>query len=216
MKSKNLFPGICLLLLIISEIFWFSANRQKSLAQEQLRVAQQQIMDLQARLGQLTNSTDADQTAEAIRLRAENTDLPRLRTQVQQLEAENGMLASQLSAARAAAGQRQTQLEEIEAQDEQAAASQQAQSQAVEQTVAQTEAEEKNACINNLRIIYAAKQEWALEKNKTDADIPTEQDLLPYLKGGVFPVCPAGGVYTIGAVGQPPTCSIPGHVLPAP
>ena len=42
-------------------------------------------------------------------------------------------------------------------------------------------------------------------------------DVRPYLGRGTkyeFPVCPAGGVYTIGAVGEKPTCSIAGHVLP--
>jgi hypothetical protein len=29
-----------------------------------------------------------------------------------------------------------------------------------------------------------------------------------------MPSCPAGGVYTIGTLGDKPTCSLPGHVLP--
>jgi len=71
---------------------------------------------------------------------------------------------------------------------------------------------QQNACINNLRIIDAAKQQWALEKNKSAGDVPTWDDIQPYLHKS--PVCPAGGTYTINAVGQPPTCSIPGHKLP--
>ena len=71
-----------------------------------------------------------------------------------------------------------------------------------------------NACINNLRQIDAAKQQWALENDKPANAIPTAQDLLPYLQGGIFPVCPSGGTYTINAVAVPPTCSVPGHVLP--
>jgi hypothetical protein len=55
-----------------------------------------------------------------------------------------------------------------------------------------------------------------LEKNKTADAIPTAQDLSPYFKDGIFPVCPSGGTYTIGAVGEQPTCSIPGHALPQP
>ena len=72
----------------------------------------------------------------------------------------------------------------------------------------------ENACINNLRMIEAAKQEWALENNKTGADTPTQADLAHYLPNGQFPKCPAGGTYTIGAVSNAPTCSIPGHKLP--
>jgi WD40 repeat protein len=69
-----------------------------------------------------------------------------------------------------------------------------------------------NECISNLRRIDAAKQIWALEKGKHNADTPTMDDLRPYLAGAVL-VCPDGGVYTIGTVGEKPTCSIPGHVL---
>ena len=38
-----------------------------------------------------------------------------------------------------------------------------------------------------------------------------------YLGGGQngkFFTCPQGGTYTIGSVGEKPTCSIPGHALP--
>ena len=213
-NTKKLFPGICLLLLIISEVFWFSANRQKSLAQEQLNEAQQQVAKLQSQLDDLTNSGAANEAAETFRLRAENQDLPRLRSQIQQLQTDNSKLLAELSAAREAAGQRDAQLQEMETQNEQAQADQQAQADAQQQAIQQTITQERNACIANLRLIYAAKQAWALDKSKTDSDVPTEQDLLPYLKGGVFPVCPAGGIYTIGAVGVSPTCSIPGHVLP--
>ena len=71
-----------------------------------------------------------------------------------------------------------------------------------------------NTCINHLRQIDAAKQQWALENDKTADAIPPAQDLLPYFRGGIFPVCPSGGGYTINAVDVLPTCSIPGHVLP--
>jgi len=71
---------------------------------------------------------------------------------------------------------------------------------------------QENACINNLRQIDGAKNEWALENNKKATDVPTKADLLPYLRS--WPVCPQGGTYTIGAVGDKPTCSIPGHELP--
>ena len=72
----------------------------------------------------------------------------------------------------------------------------------------------QNACINNLRLIDGAKQQWALENSKKAGDVPTEADLKPFLKNGVYPACPAGGTYTIGAVSNSPTCSIAGHHLP--
>jgi type II secretory pathway pseudopilin PulG len=73
---------------------------------------------------------------------------------------------------------------------------------------------QQNACINNLRQIDAAKQQWALEKGKQSTDVPTEDDIKVYLFHSQLPHCPAGGTYTINAVGQPPECSIPGHRLP--
>jgi hypothetical protein len=79
------------------------------------------------------------------------------------------------------------------------------------------EAAQMNACINNLRQIDGAKQEWALENNKKGSDTPTQADLVRFInKNGPFPVCPAGGTYTIGAVSNAPTCSIPKHKLPEP
>jgi hypothetical protein len=76
---------------------------------------------------------------------------------------------------------------------------------------------QENACINNLRLIDAAKQQWALENKKQNTDTPKTEDIQPYLGRGAkgeMPTCPAGGTYTYGAVGEKPTCSIAGHVLP--
>jgi hypothetical protein len=76
---------------------------------------------------------------------------------------------------------------------------------------------QENACINNLRLIDAAKHQWAIEHNKSNSDIPTAADIAIYMgrtPQGEIPKCPDGGVYTIGAVGEKPRCSIPGHELP--
>ncbi len=73
------------------------------------------------------------------------------------------------------------------------------------------EASQRNACINNLRQLDAAKQQWALEKSEPKTAVPTKEDLLPYLRH--WPACPAGGTYNLGAVGDSPTCSLPGHEL---
>lgn len=72
----------------------------------------------------------------------------------------------------------------------------------------------RNACINNLRMIDSAKQQWALENKKEDADVPKETELNQYLRAGQFPVCPKGGTYTINPVGGKPTCSKPDHEPP--
>lgn len=74
-------------------------------------------------------------------------------------------------------------------------------------------------CINNLRDINAAKNEWALENGKTNGVVVVANQLTNYLHHGIMPKCPSGGVYTIGKVGELPTCSLgtnvnPPHVLP--
>jgi prepilin-type N-terminal cleavage/methylation domain-containing protein len=80
-----------------------------------------------------------------------------------------------------------------------------------------------NACINNLRQIDAACNEFALEKGKKTSDAVTlTQDLTPYIKlnsATSIPPCPAGGVYLLGSVGNTPTCSLSTltsnpHILP--
>ena len=82
---------------------------------------------------------------------------------------------------------------------------------------------QKNACINNLRQIDGAKQQWALEAKKVGSVTPVETDIGPYLgrAGSTTNVlCPAGGTsfsasYLIKAVDTPPTCQIVAstHVL---
>ncbi len=80
-----------------------------------------------------------------------------------------------------------------------------------------------NACINNLRQIDAAANQFALEQRLiTGATINFPTDLTPYIKlnsAGSVPGCPASGTYADGTVGAIPTCSLsttvtPAHVLP--
>ena len=73
---------------------------------------------------------------------------------------------------------------------------------------------QKNACINNLRQLDSAKEQWALAEKKMTGDIPDEAGVLEYVKGGM-PTCPAGGTYTLNAISANPTCSMnhDGHRL---
>jgi len=74
---------------------------------------------------------------------------------------------------------------------------------------------QRTACINNLRVLEGAKSIWALENKKGDADVPTDADLFgANSQITKKPECPGNGTYTIGAVSEKPTCSIPDHVLP--
>ena len=78
---------------------------------------------------------------------------------------------------------------------------------------------QKNACINNLRQIDGAVQQWALENKQAPSAGVNTTDVLPYLKSAV--ICPAGGTsfgnsYTVTTVAAKPTCQKDGtnHVLP--
>jgi len=73
---------------------------------------------------------------------------------------------------------------------------------------------DNQSCIDNLRLLDTAKQQWALENNKKGTDVPSARDLEKFFPNGRLPTCPQGGVYTIHAVDEAPTCSRPGHELP--
>jgi prepilin-type N-terminal cleavage/methylation domain-containing protein len=86
------------------------------------------------------------------------------------------------------------------------------------------ETSQKNACINNLRQIDGAKQQWALETRRGTNDTPVITDISPYLRNAI--TCPSAGPaatfdssYTMGDVATKPLCKIlPGtdkHGLPA-
>jgi len=76
-----------------------------------------------------------------------------------------------------------------------------------------------NVCINNLRQIDAAKQQWALQNGKTGTSLPAAADITPFLGRGTggslasvyCPVDPAqtfATSYTINTCGTAPVCQI--------
>jgi len=76
---------------------------------------------------------------------------------------------------------------------------------------------QQNACINNLRQIDGAKQQWALENKVSASATPTSSDIQPYLgrgNNGTLPTCPADSQngfatsYNINNVQTAPTCQI--------
>jgi hypothetical protein len=71
-----------------------------------------------------------------------------------------------------------------------------------------------NACLNNLRQISAAKEQWGLEKNASATEAPSDMNALvgPALWIKDAPVCPAGGSYKIGALSDESSCTIHGTV----
>ena len=79
-----------------------------------------------------------------------------------------------------------------------------------------------NACINNLRQMDGAVQQYALEQKLASSSTYTLSVIKPYIKldsNNNIPGCPASGTYSQGAsVTNPPTCSLsantPAHALP--
>jgi prepilin-type N-terminal cleavage/methylation domain-containing protein len=86
---------------------------------------------------------------------------------------------------------------------------------------------QKNACINNLRQIDGAKQQWALETKQATNATPGYTDISAYLKNAVS--CPAAGSdtsfsgsYVANDVSTLPACKIlssgtgnSAHAMPA-
>jgi len=70
-----------------------------------------------------------------------------------------------------------------------------------------SEISKRTVCINNLRKITAAVEEWALEKNIMSGTSisPTQQEDIygNYFRGGT-PKCPGGGQYMFKEVGDNP------------
>ena len=81
-----------------------------------------------------------------------------------------------------------------------------------------------NACINNLRQIDAAINEWALETGQSNgsavASVSTVSAYIKMNASNSVPGCPASGTYTTFSVGSTPqvSCSLsaanPPHKLP--
>ena len=64
-------------------------------------------------------------------------------------------------------------------------------------------------CIEQLRGLDWAKQQWAVDNKKASWDTPTVGELVgPTSYLVTEPFCPHGGVYSLGYIGIKPTCSI--------
>ena len=83
---------------------------------------------------------------------------------------------------------------------------------------------QQNACINNLRQVDGAKQNWALDNKVAPTAVPQDTDIQGYLGRGVngsLPFCPVDPAlgfdtsYSVNNLSQAPTCKlVPGtHVF---
>jgi prepilin-type N-terminal cleavage/methylation domain-containing protein len=64
------------------------------------------------------------------------------------------------------------------------------------------------ACINNLRVIDGAKEQYAMDSNVATGTAIANSAINEYIKGGYTSLeCGAGGVYAAEALGTDPSCS---------
>jgi hypothetical protein len=205
MNLKRWFAWTCLALVVVAEVSLFRAYREKDALQAELRATQTQMRQMQDALELLQNSNTGLQAAEILRLRRQNQLLTNQvaiwRAALEEVSSVNDSNAQHLATARVAIQLQQNHLDELQTESQQL----------LDTSVAIIS---RKTCLNNLRLIDDAKQQWALEHNIAATVVPAEKDLLPYLKDGVFPECPDGGTYSLNAVNEVPTCSIAGHTLP--
>ena len=215
MNVKRWLLWVCLGLLFVSQILLFRANQRATTAQSDAREAREQANQLQIKLDQVNASSVTTLSLDNARLRSQTqeltTKLARANNDLTLLIQAKRKTDTQLQTARQALQLQQDHLQQLTVENQQVQAAAQPAAPAAPQLSAD---DARELCLQNLRAIDAAKQLWALEYNKDAKDMPTPQDLLPYLKGNVMPVCPAGGTYLIGSMDQPPICSVPGHVMP--
>ena len=225
MKSiKILFPWLLAVAAFAGAYFFYTSSSQKETELAKLQPEVQELQTLRAENAELKKvQVQGDELA---RLRKDNADLPRLRNEVRQLREEKLALTKQTQTA-------QAQVQTAQAQAQAAQSLAQAlrtnaplgmtaeqrrlfeQRYGLQPSAAQDPAQALiNACINNLRQIDGAKQQWALENRKTATALVNQTELLRYFKNNTIPVCPAGGIYTLNTVGLAPICNIPGHALP--
>ena len=67
-----------------------------------------------------------------------------------------------------------------------------------------------SACVGNLRFLTSAKAQWAMETETTNGPVDIDGMLSGFPRG--MPICPEGGKYTIGEIGEDPSCSVHGDM----
>ena len=69
---------------------------------------------------------------------------------------------------------------------------------------------QQNSCINNLRQIESAKEQWALETGQPGGTAVVDTEVAQYIIGGSAAIlCPAGGTVTYNPVGTNARCDHP-------
>ncbi|HRT56012.1 MAG TPA: hypothetical protein P5038_05240 [Candidatus Paceibacterota bacterium] len=207
----------------------YLSNQQLARELAALRAENQQLQQARAAAEEAAASATQAQSDELERLRRDNQELLKLRNEVRLLREDKQTLTRQVQTVQAQAQDAQAQVQNAQAQLQalQAPAAgtatappqvrglfTQAQLTVLQQRGVTMDANAAMmACLNNLRSLDGAIQQWALQNQKPPGTVVTLNDLAPYLRNQT-PACPAGGTYNLNTVGTKPACTLPGHVLP--
>ena len=205
---KAILPWILVVAFAAGAGTLYFSNSSKNEELTQLRGQVAQVDTLNSQLEELQKQA-ASQNDQIATMRKDNAELLSLRNQVRQLGDDKTALTKQLQAAQSVAARSQEQIQQVQSRvNENAKAIAEQQIMQLKQTQAAV-----GTCINNLRQLDGAKQQWALEHQKGPDAVPLPQEIVPYFPNGQMPQCPVGGRYILNAVNKAPTCSIPGHAL---
>jgi hypothetical protein len=201
---KLILPWVLVVALAIAVFALYSSNQKQSAELAQYRQPSEEAQKAQA--PSETKSQPAVSEEELAQMRKDHEDVLRLRNEVRTLRDEKQQLTRQAQAAQAVAAtsQQQEQLQKLTVENQQL----KVQSQVIQLR------DQQAACINNLRQIEGAKQQFALEAQKPPGTLVSTENLTPYLPNKAIPACPGGGVYTLNPLGLNPICNVSGHVLP--
>jgi hypothetical protein len=204
MNIKVILPWVLVLGLGISVFALYSSNQKQAAEMAQIRQQSEEALKAQAPADAKASPPATEE--ELAQFRKDHEDVLRLRNEVRQLRDEKQQIARQAQAAQniAANAQQQEQMQKLTAENQQL----KIQTQVIQQR------DQMANCINNLRQLEGAKQQFALEHQKPAGSLVSTDDLAPYLANKAMPACPAGGVYTLNPIGLNPICNIAGHVLP--
>jgi len=200
MNVKNAFPWIFVLALAAVAGLLFTSSKNKETELAQLRQENAELPELRA-LAEAAKKASANQGEEMTP--KEREELVRLRNEVGGLRREKQQLMTQVQQAQKTQANQKAQQADLLQQNQQLA----------QLTREQQVGQVKDACINNLRQIDGAKQQWALEAKQPADALVVPLQISRYFKNGTMLACPGGGVYNLNTVSTPPACSIPGHSL---
>jgi hypothetical protein len=219
---KIVIPWVVAVLALGGGWFLFKAGQSKS---AEITILQEQVAESDALRAEFEElKREQVSASELERLRKNSRDALRLRNEISQLRNQKTAIEQQAQQAQAAAVAAQAQAQtaqseiealsrqQVEAQETSAALTLEQQIFAARYGLTAEGVQQALVCINQLRRIEGAKQQWALENRQPATITPAAEQIAPYLHSDV-PSCPTGGAYLLNSIAESPTCNQPGHTL---